>query len=214
MPDKSPMESSILLLISEPLVRLVIQELLERAGYLVIATGDLGAAVDRMGELTPDLLIISPYVETITGNRGGQVPTGALAGHAHPDGGGSFGRRTAAVSRGTGKGGDFPGAVHRAPATRKGAGDTERGEAQRKRGLEPCQLRVLSGGFFSRLSHSWPAMPRFWLFCDLGRRICFRCMPFFQSWAGCWLACHSSSRSLPASSTVSLGRSVRSSEPL
>ncbi len=69
MPDKSPMQSSILLLISEPLVRLVIQELLERAGYLVIATGDLGAAVDRMGEVTPDLLIISPYVETITGNQ-------------------------------------------------------------------------------------------------------------------------------------------------
>jgi CheY-like chemotaxis protein len=62
------MESTILLLISEPLVRLVIQELLERAGYLVMATGDLGTAVDRTHECKPDLLIISPYVETITGH--------------------------------------------------------------------------------------------------------------------------------------------------
>jgi CheY-like chemotaxis protein len=68
-PNKSPMETTILLLISEPLVRLVIQELLERAGYLVMATGDLGTAVDRTSECKPDMLIISPYVETITGHQ-------------------------------------------------------------------------------------------------------------------------------------------------
>ncbi len=67
--SKSPMESTILLLVSEPLVRVVIQELLERAGYLVMATGDLGNAVDRVGEGNPDLLMISPYVETITGHQ-------------------------------------------------------------------------------------------------------------------------------------------------
>jgi DNA-binding NtrC family response regulator len=67
--SKTPMESTILLLISEPLVRLVVQELLERGGYLVVSTGDLGTAVDRLGEATPDLLIISPYVETITGHQ-------------------------------------------------------------------------------------------------------------------------------------------------
>ena len=67
MPDKSPMESTILLLVSEPLVRLVIQELLERAGYLVMATGELGTAVDRISDCKPNLLMISPYVETITG---------------------------------------------------------------------------------------------------------------------------------------------------
>jgi DNA-binding response OmpR family regulator len=66
---KSPMESTILLLISEPLVRLVIQEFLERAGYLVMGTGDLGTAVQRIGEASPDLLIISPYVETISGHQ-------------------------------------------------------------------------------------------------------------------------------------------------
>jgi DNA-binding NtrC family response regulator len=69
MPAKTPMETTILLLISEPLVRVVIQEFLERAGYLVMATGDLGAAVERIGEATPDLLILSPYVESITGHQ-------------------------------------------------------------------------------------------------------------------------------------------------
>jgi CheY-like chemotaxis protein len=63
------METTILLLISEPLVRLVIQEVLERAGYLVMATGDLGTAVDRTSECKPDLLMISPYVETISGHQ-------------------------------------------------------------------------------------------------------------------------------------------------
>src|SRR5271165_5684347 len=69
MADKSPLESTILLLISEPLVRIVIQEVLERAGYLVMATGDLGTAVDRINEAKPDLLMISPYVETISGHQ-------------------------------------------------------------------------------------------------------------------------------------------------
>jgi CheY-like chemotaxis protein len=65
---KSPMETTILILISEPLVRLVIKEVLEGGGYLVLATGDLGNAVDRIKEATPDLLIIAPYVESISGN--------------------------------------------------------------------------------------------------------------------------------------------------
>src|ERR1700722_256868 len=69
MAENSPMQTTILLLISEPLVRLVIQEVLERGGYLVLATGDLGNAVDRLGESKPDMLIISPYVETITGHQ-------------------------------------------------------------------------------------------------------------------------------------------------
>jgi len=66
------MDTTILLLISEPLVRLVIQELLEKAGYVVMATGDLGTAVERMTEATPDLLMISPYIETITGDQAGK----------------------------------------------------------------------------------------------------------------------------------------------
>jgi DNA-binding response OmpR family regulator len=71
-PNKPPMDTTILLLISEPLVRLVIKELLEKAGYVVMATGDLGTAVERMSEATPDLLMISPYIETITGDQAGK----------------------------------------------------------------------------------------------------------------------------------------------
>jgi CheY-like chemotaxis protein len=63
------MTRTILLLTSEPVVRLVTREVLERVGYVVMATGDLGTAVDRMGECRPDLLIISPYVETISGHE-------------------------------------------------------------------------------------------------------------------------------------------------
>ena len=68
MPEKSPMETTILLLISEPLMRQVTREVLERAGYAVMATGDLGTAVDRMDESKPDLLMIAPYVDTMTGH--------------------------------------------------------------------------------------------------------------------------------------------------
>jgi DNA-binding NtrC family response regulator len=42
-------------------------EVLERAGYVVEATGDLGTAVDRVATSDIDLLITHPYVEEITG---------------------------------------------------------------------------------------------------------------------------------------------------
>jgi DNA-binding response OmpR family regulator len=66
---KSPIEYTILLLISEPLVRQVMRDQLARAGYTVLATGDLGTAVDRISESRPDLLIVAPYVETIPGHQ-------------------------------------------------------------------------------------------------------------------------------------------------
>jgi DNA-binding response OmpR family regulator len=69
MASKSPIEYTILLLISEPLVRQVTREALAHAGYTVLATGDLGTAVDRMSESKPDLLIVAPYVETIPGHQ-------------------------------------------------------------------------------------------------------------------------------------------------
>jgi CheY-like chemotaxis protein len=61
------MNKTILLMGSDPVVRSVIQEALENAGYLVVATGDLGTAVDRMKETKPDLLIIRSYIESISG---------------------------------------------------------------------------------------------------------------------------------------------------
>lgn len=57
----------ILLLVSDSVARSVIQETLEHAGYTVMAAGDLGTAVNRLKESKPDLLIISPYIEDISG---------------------------------------------------------------------------------------------------------------------------------------------------
>ena len=57
----------ILLLDSEPVVRAVMKEALERAGYIVAATGGLGEAVDRLTEGRIDLLITRPYIDNISG---------------------------------------------------------------------------------------------------------------------------------------------------
>jgi two-component system cell cycle sensor histidine kinase/response regulator CckA len=62
------MKSTILLLASDPVVRSVLKETLEQAGYTVLATGDLGSAVDRLKEITPDLLITRGYVEGLPGH--------------------------------------------------------------------------------------------------------------------------------------------------
>jgi DNA-binding NtrC family response regulator len=80
MPAKPPMETTILLLISEPLVRQATREVLERAGYVVMSTGDLGTAVDRLQECKADLLMISPYVETITGHDAAKYLQGRCPG--------------------------------------------------------------------------------------------------------------------------------------
>jgi two-component system, OmpR family, phosphate regulon response regulator PhoB len=61
------MNAMILLLISDSVARVVILETLEHAGYTVMAAGDLGTAVTRLKESKPDLLIVSPYIEEISG---------------------------------------------------------------------------------------------------------------------------------------------------
>ena len=63
------MKTTILLLVSDPVVRSVLQETLEREGYTVRATGDLGQAVDRLTVCTPDLLITRTYVEGLPGHE-------------------------------------------------------------------------------------------------------------------------------------------------
>lgn len=68
MAGKPPMQFTILLLSSEPVVRAVIQETLENAEYVVLSTGDLGQAVDRLQDCRPDLLLIHPYVDTMSGH--------------------------------------------------------------------------------------------------------------------------------------------------
>jgi CheY-like chemotaxis protein len=59
----------ILLLDSEPLVRSVLKEILETAGYVVLATGSLSVAVDELARCKIDLLITHPYVENIPGHE-------------------------------------------------------------------------------------------------------------------------------------------------
>jgi DNA-binding NtrC family response regulator len=66
----------ILLLCSEPVVRLVMKEVLNQAGYVVQATGDLGTAVDMIAESKIHLLITSPYVESIPGHEAGKYLRG------------------------------------------------------------------------------------------------------------------------------------------
>ena len=58
---------SILLLISDGVIRSAVRDALEHGGYLVTAVGDLGTAVDRLMESPPDLLIIRSYIEDIPG---------------------------------------------------------------------------------------------------------------------------------------------------
>lgn len=48
-------------------MRVALKEVLERAGLVVFATGSLGVAVDTLADSRIELLIIRPYIETITG---------------------------------------------------------------------------------------------------------------------------------------------------
>src|ERR1700722_9162194 len=67
MSDFSPSNTTILLLVSDPIMRDVLRDALDSAGYLVVVAGELGAAVDRLRESRPDLLITRPYINSMTG---------------------------------------------------------------------------------------------------------------------------------------------------
>jgi CheY-like chemotaxis protein len=67
MSDFSPSNTTILLLVSDPVMRDVLRDALDSAGYLVVVAGELGAAVDRLREMRPDLLITRPYINSMTG---------------------------------------------------------------------------------------------------------------------------------------------------
>ena len=66
--DRSRENTLILLLISDPDMRTVIRDSLAAQGYLVQATADIGVAVDRLKECTPDLLITRPYINSMPGH--------------------------------------------------------------------------------------------------------------------------------------------------
>ena len=61
--------ATILLLSSEPVVRSVMKEALEHVGYIVLATGELGGAVDWLTSADVDLLITHPYIDNISGHE-------------------------------------------------------------------------------------------------------------------------------------------------
>ena len=67
MANTSHASGSILLLDSDPLTRSIFQEALQRAGHVVMATPDVGTAVDRLKMWRPDLLIVRPYINSMTG---------------------------------------------------------------------------------------------------------------------------------------------------
>jgi CheY-like chemotaxis protein len=65
--NRSPENTTLLLLVSDPLMREVIRDALAEAGYLVVTAGDLGSAVDRLKEMRPDLLITRTYINSMPG---------------------------------------------------------------------------------------------------------------------------------------------------
>ncbi len=67
--DRSRENTLILLLISDPGMRTVVGDSLSSQGYLVRTAGDIGTAVDRLKESTPDLLIIRPYINSMPGHE-------------------------------------------------------------------------------------------------------------------------------------------------
>src|SRR5580700_7182591 len=68
MEDFAPKKMTILVLVSDPVVRGVIAETLELVGYTVLIAGDLGTAVDRLKESGPDLLIVRGHVQNLPGH--------------------------------------------------------------------------------------------------------------------------------------------------
>jgi two-component system, cell cycle response regulator CpdR len=65
----SETQAMVLLVGSEPINRAIMKELLEGAGYGVLAAGDLGTAVEMLAECRIDLLLTHPYIEDIPGHE-------------------------------------------------------------------------------------------------------------------------------------------------
>jgi DNA-binding response OmpR family regulator len=69
MSDAVQAPATILLLASDPLMRTILHETLERSGYLVVSVADVGVAVDRIKQMRPDLLVIRPYINGMSGHK-------------------------------------------------------------------------------------------------------------------------------------------------
>jgi CheY-like chemotaxis protein len=59
---------TILLVCSSAIMREVLKESLQNERYNVLAVNGLGGAVDRLKEVSPDLLIVRPYLDNIDGH--------------------------------------------------------------------------------------------------------------------------------------------------
>ena len=68
MTDSSLLNTTILLLVSDPVVLSVLAETLESEGYMILATSSLGQAVDQLQHCEPDLLITRTYVQGMPGH--------------------------------------------------------------------------------------------------------------------------------------------------
>jgi CheY-like chemotaxis protein len=64
----SLLNTTILLLVSDPIVRSVLEETLTCEGYMVLSANDLGQAVDELKRSTPDLLLTRTYVASMPGH--------------------------------------------------------------------------------------------------------------------------------------------------
>ncbi|MGH9617172.1 MAG: response regulator [Acidobacteriaceae bacterium] len=60
-------QTTILLLCSDSNIRLVLQEVLEASGYVVLPASDLSRAVDWLSRCEADLLLVRPYLSGISG---------------------------------------------------------------------------------------------------------------------------------------------------
>ena len=60
-------QATILLLCSDPILRQVLQEVLEAQGYVVLPAGDLSGAVDWLSRVPADLLIVRHYLSGMPG---------------------------------------------------------------------------------------------------------------------------------------------------
>lgn len=65
----TPSKGTMLLLCSDSEISAVLQDTLEGADYVVLPASDLGSAVERLKEATPDLLIVRPHLEIISGHE-------------------------------------------------------------------------------------------------------------------------------------------------
>jgi DNA-binding NtrC family response regulator len=68
MIGEKAMTETILLVVSDPVIRKVLAAALESAGYVVQPAGGVGDAVARLKECTPALLIIRHYTESVSGH--------------------------------------------------------------------------------------------------------------------------------------------------